>query len=225
MTKGGSSGLRLAHGWRMTAAPGISATLISGFIRPAVRAIPPALARQLGPCQISIVEELRGGRLVSQWTEADHRLEITIAAGPKRHRGHPHDEHDTALDLLLCVGQALWTRLNDSQRKSYWLLLESEIGAGVSGEIDEDSLKQKTLLLGGRYSASSRRRLELYGAASFAGTAAEYIHCLWHDVTLRSGREFLPAQPLRSRLDLLSRWWPPAPGHRLFPRVFRGRAG
>jgi len=64
--------------------------------------------------------------------------------------------------------------------------------------------------------------LEIYGAASFAGTAAEYIHCLWHDVTIRSGRDFLPARQLKARLDLLSRWFPPAPGHRLFPQAPRG---
>jgi len=108
-------------------------------------------------------------------------------------------------------------RLNHSQWKAYWLVLDAEIAASVPGEIDEDALKQKKLLLSGRHSASSRRRIELYGAASFAGTAAEYIHSLWHDVTIPSGRDFLPARQLKRRLDLLSGWFPPAPGHRLFP--------
>ena len=145
--------------------------------------------------------------MASQWTETDNGLEISIAAVPE---DGPDDGHDVTLELLLCFGQALWTKLNHSQRKAWWLLLDGEIGAGVAGEIDEDALKQKKLLLAGRYSASSNRRLELYGAASFAGTVAEYVHSLWHDVTVRLGREFLPAQQLKRRLDLLARWFPRA---------------
>jgi len=209
---------RVAHGWRLTAGPEISEAFLSGFIRPAVRSIPPTMARRLGRCHISFVEKLRGGRLASQWTETDHGLEISIAAGPKE---CPHDEHDVTLELLLCLGQALWTRINQDQQKAYWLLLDGEIGAGVPGEIDEAALKQKKLLLSGRYSAGSRRRLARYGAASFAGTAAEYVHCLWHDVTIRSGRDFLPAQALRRRLGLFFQWFPPGRGHRLFPPASR----
>jgi hypothetical protein len=176
------------------------------------------MARLLGRCHISIVKELGGGRLASQWTETDHDLEISIATVPE---DGPDDGHNITLELLLCLGQALWTKLNHSQRKAWWLLLDCEIGAGVSGEIDEEALKQKRLLLASRYSASSSRRLELYGAASFAGTVAEYVHSLWHDVTIRRGRDFLPAQQLKRRLDLLVRWFPPGRGHRLFPQAFR----
>jgi hypothetical protein len=35
--------------------------------------------------------------------------------------------------------------------------------------------------------------------------AAEYVHCLWHDVTIRTGEEYLPAPQLRRRLELLAR--------------------
>jgi hypothetical protein len=94
------------------------------------------------------------------------------------------------LELLVCLGQALWERLNHSQRKAYWLLLDSEISAGIPGEIDEEALKQKRLLLSSSNSATSRRRLERYGSASFAGTVAEYIHSLWHDVRVRTGSRF-----------------------------------
>jgi hypothetical protein len=121
------------------------------------------------------------------------------------------------LELLVCLGQALWERLNHSQRSAYWLLLDSEISAGIPGEIDEEALKQKRLLLSSSNSATSRRRLERYGSASFAGTVAEYIHSLWHDVRVRTGSRFVPAEQLRRRLELLSRWYPPGHGHRLFP--------
>jgi hypothetical protein len=151
--------------------------------------------------------------VASQWTARDRELEISLAAAGR-------EEHDITLELLLCLGQALWSKLSPSQRKTYWLLMlliNEEISAGIPGEIDEDALKQKRLLLAGRTSAASRRRLERYGLASFAGTAAEYIHCLWHDVTIRSGLAFLPARQLRRRLELLSRWYPPPRGHQLFP--------
>jgi hypothetical protein len=169
------------------------------------------MVRQLGHCRISIVDGLGRAAVNSQWAETDRGLEISIAAGGRK-------AHDIALELLLCLGQALWTKLNRSQRRAYWLLLDDEIGAATPGEIDEDALKQKKLLLSGRISAGSSRRLESYGSASFAGTAAEYIHSLWHDVTVRSGPDFLPARALKRRLEMLSRWYPPPRGRRLFPR-------
>ena len=169
------------------------------------------MASELGLCRVSLFDNLGDPTVDSRWSAADRELDISLAAVGRA-------DHDIALELLLCFGQVLWTKLNYSQRKAYWLLVREEITAGVPGEIDEDALEQKRLLLSDSISAASRRRLERYGSASFAATAAEYVHCLWHDVTLRSGPDFLPAQQLRRRLELLSRWYPPAPGRRLFSR-------
>ncbi len=66
----------------------------------------------------------------------------------------------------------------------------------ITGEIDEDALEEKCRLLSSRISASSSRRLESYGAASFAGTAAEYIHSLWHDLTARCSEPGIPGGPV-----------------------------
>ena len=121
------------------------------------------------------------------------------------------------MELLLCLGQALWQRLSPEQLQAYWQLLDSEFQAGISGEIDEDALGEKQALLASRISATSDRRLERYGRASFAGTAAEYVHSLWHDVEVVSGPEHLPAQQLGRRLELLSGWFPPDRGHKLYP--------
>jgi hypothetical protein len=169
------------------------------------------MARRLGFCHVSVRDDLGGPTVVSRWAASGRELEIEIATAGR-------EGHDVALDLLLCVGQALWTKLTVRQQKAYWLLLDAELRAGTPGEIDEDALRHTKALLSSRFSATSRRRLECYGAASFAGTAAEYIHCLWHDVTIRSGPDFLSAPQLRRRLQLLSRWYPPAPGYQLFPR-------
>ena len=147
----------------------------------------------------------------SEWEGTERGLQISLATGGL-------EGHDVALELLMCLGQALWTGLSQSRRKAYWLQVDSEIRAGIPGEIDEHALKEKRLLLSGRVSAASNRRLERYGCASFAGTVAEYIHSLWHDVTIRRGRDFLPAREVGQRLELLHRWYPPGRGYRLFPR-------
>ncbi|HTP34192.1 MAG TPA: hypothetical protein VMJ75_18570 [Candidatus Acidoferrales bacterium] len=201
---------RIAHGWQASAAAEVSPALIRDFIRPAVRAIPSDMVRQLGPCRVSIVNDLGSPSVASRWTLSGARIEISLATAGR-------DHHDIALELLVCLGQALWERLSDLQRKAYWGLLDDETRAGVPGEIDEEALKQKRLLFSSRHSAASRRRLERYGSASLAGTAAEYIHSLWHDVRVRTGVRFLPAEQLRRRLELLAQWYPPGRGYRLFP--------
>jgi len=202
--------VRLAHGWRLTADAKTAPALIREFIRPAVRAIPGAMARQVGRCQVRLAADLSEARAASKWTATGAGLDIEIAT-----RGR--EPHDIAMELLLCLGQALWQKLTPDQFQAYWRLLDAEVRSGVPGEIDEDAFREKRALLRSASSASSRSRLERYGRASFAGTAAEYVHCLWHEVRLVSGRRRLPPQPLRRRLNLLSRWFPPARGYRLYP--------
>jgi hypothetical protein len=197
------TGLRLAHGWKLDAERAVPLPLIRESIRPAVRAVPSRMAHQLGLCGVSLVSSLGRPGLASQWTATDRGVEISLAAADR-------DEHDVALEMLLCLGQALWERLLHDQRKAYWLLLDTEIRADIAGEIDEQALRAN------RFSAASGRRLERYGSASFAGTAAEYVHCLWHEVEVRSGGDYLPAPQLRRRLELVSRWFPPDRGYRLF---------
>ena len=200
--------LRLAHGWRLAGAP---AEVIREFVRPALRAVPGSIAARLGVCRIRLAARLGGADLASQWSQSEAGLEIEVATGGI-------EGHDVAMELLLCLGQALWERAGPRNREAYLKLLWEEIEAGVCGEIDEEALREKSRLLASRVAASSRRRLEAYARASFAGTVAEYIHCLWHDVTVRSGPDYLPAQRLRRRLELMAKWFPPDRGYRLFPR-------
>ncbi len=135
------------------------------------------------------------------------------------------EEHDVAMELLLCLGQALWERLSEAELRAYWLLLREEISKGVEGEIDEQALEEKRSLFASRANANSAGRLTRYGRASFAGTAAEYVHSLWHDVTVRAGPDYLPAPQLRRRLELLASWFPPDRGYRLFPCSRGARPG
>jgi hypothetical protein len=199
--------MRLAHGWQLQVSPGTPPALVRECIRPAVRAVPPAMARRLGPCRIALVGDLAGN--ASQWDDTAP-LGITIAASGA-------EDHDLAMELLLCLGQALWERLTEGELEAWWGLIYGEIRTGVAGEIDHEALGEKRRLLANRASARSPRRLEEYGGAAFAGTAAEYVHSLWHDVTVREGPDHLPAAQLRRRLELLAAWFPPGPGYRLFP--------
>jgi hypothetical protein len=204
-----SQSLRLAHGWILRGGSGTSETLIREFVRPAVRAIPSSMAQRLGSCRISLVAEAEAG-VTSRWTTTSRGVELSVATGG-------FEEHDVAMELLLCFGQVLWERLSDAELRAYWMLLWDEISVGMEGEIDEQALEEKRSLFESRSHANSARRLARYTRASFAGTAAEYVHCLWHDVTVRSGPDYLPTKPLQRRLKLTARWFPPDRGHHLFP--------
>ena len=204
-------GTRLAHNTEIVSAPGTSGGLIRDFIRPAVRAIPFGIAERVGLRRVSLAPGDEESGVASRWTAAEGRLDISIATLGRRH-------HDIAMELLVCVGQALWEELHEAERRAWWLLLDVEIQSDFKGEIDEQALREKSALLRGRVSARSSRRLERYGQAAFAGTVAEYIHSLWHDVHVRKGPDYLPAPCVERRLRLISRWYPPNRGYRLFGR-------
>jgi hypothetical protein len=167
------------------------------------------MARRLGFCRSTLLAEAKPG-VASRWTITDGGLEVSLATAGG-------EAHDVAMELLLCLGQVLWDKLQEAEIRAYWLLLREEIGDGVEGEIDEQALEAKRSLLASRAHANSAAQLLRYGRASFAGTAAEYVHSLWHDVTVRAGPDYLPAPELRRRLELLADWFPPDRGYRLFP--------
>jgi hypothetical protein len=201
--------LRLAHKWLLIRDSGVSESLVRGFIRPAVCAVPSSMARRLGACRVALLAQ-READVTSRWTTTNGSLEVSLTTGE-------FEEHDIAMELLVCLGQALWGRLSVAELSAYWTILRDEIDSGIEGEIDEQALDEKRFLFESRAHANSARHLESYGSSSFAGTAAEYVHCLWHDVSIRSGAEYLPAEALRRRLELITRWFPPDRGHRLFP--------
>jgi hypothetical protein len=202
--------LRLAHGWQLARDASTSKSLLREFIRPAVRAVPSTLARRLGACRIWLPEEVETG-VASRWALTGDGLEIRVARAEV-------EDHDIAMELLVCVGQALWEKLSEAECRAYYALLAEETGGGVEGEIDEQALEAKRSLVASRSHGAGLRRLAEYGRDSFAGTAAEYVHSLWHDVGIRTGPDYLPAPWLRRRLELLARWFPPDRGYRLFAR-------
>src|ERR1022692_1399450 len=102
--------LRLAHGWTLVRDPSLSSALVREFIRPAVRAVPSSLVRRLGSCRISLPAEVAAG-VASRWTPASGGLEVSVMTAGI-------EEHDVAMELLLCLGQGLWERLSDGELRS-----------------------------------------------------------------------------------------------------------
>jgi hypothetical protein len=200
--------LRLPHKWRLIAEPHLSAEIVREFIRPAIRAVPRSMARRLPLCVFLLVPSIEEEDIVSRWTEMEDRFELTVSP-------EGVDPHDVALELLVCLGQALWERATSAERTEWLQLLGAELEAGVGGEIDEDGLRAKRELLSSRVAARSMPRLQHYAGVSFASTVAEYIHCMWHDVTVRIGLEHLPAEWLRCRLEFMARFFPPDRGQRV----------
>jgi hypothetical protein len=200
--------MRLAHGWSVDCDAGVDVHLVREYVQPAARAVPGKLARRLGIVHLTLTLQL--GVAASLWRRNGDWLEIVIAT-------EDIDPHDVGIEVLICLGQALWHEATDGERNAWLELLRKESEAGVTGEIDEYALDEKRSLMASRASARSTRRLERYAAESFARTLAEYIHSLWHDVTVRTGEEHLDADSLARRLQLFERWFPPGRGYRLFP--------
>jgi hypothetical protein len=156
-----SAALRLAHRWTLRRHPGLSHALVREFIRPAVRAVPASMARRLGHCRISL--EIADPTVASQWAETEAGLEVSVITAES-------EDHDIAMELLLCLGQGLWERLAEGELRAYWMLLCDEISMGVEGEIDEQALEEKSSLFESRSHANNVKRLTGYARASFAGT-------------------------------------------------------
>ena len=201
--------MRLSHGWRVWGARRGGLYIVRDFVRPAIRALPSAIVSRLPRCEILLVPQIEGCSVTSRWTLNECSLEITLTT-------QGVEPHDLALELLVCVGQVLWDALRDTEQRAWLGVLATEIDDDVTGEIDEDALAEKRKLMASAAASRSRRRLEVYARASFAGTAAEYVHALWHDVTVRSGPDYLNARHLRIRLKLLASMFPPDAGYRLF---------
>ena len=210
-SQGGS--LRLSHGWGLSTSD-TRPEIVAEFIRPAVRAVPQAIARRLKRCEISLSARVDDEHGASRWSLTGAKVEIAVAT-------EGVEPHDVALELLICIGQTLWEVVSPAICNTWINLLCTELGEQVTGEIDEQALGAKRALLASRSVLRSRRCWEEYARASFASTVAEYVHCLWHDVTVRTGQEHLPARSLRRRLVQLAEWFPPGRGRRLFAALRR----
>ncbi len=168
-------------------------------IREALACLPASLAQRLGPVRFAV--RASDEDVASRWRWGNVGVEVEVNETET-------SPHDCALELLTCLGQAAWRSVSATERRAWLELLREEIEAGVEGEVDERALREKRAMLASRVLAASPRRLERYAEASFAGTMAEYVHLLWHEVTVQAGPDYLPLPWLRRRFALFSRWFP-----------------
>ncbi len=201
--------MRLAHGWRLLDHSGMARETIRDFLRAPVRAVPPVLAAKIGECAIEVQPALDPPELASRWTAEPGSLRIELASAGI-------EPHDLAMELLIAIGECAWKRLASADQETWLRLLRAELDSGVAGEIDEDTFELKRALLASHTAASDLGSIARYAAASYAATLAEYVHCLWHEVSVRNGPQHLDAAALRRRLELFARRFPPGRGRRLF---------
>lgn len=156
---------RLAHGWRLMNSAEVPGKIVNEFIQPAARSVPSSMAHLVGSLRILLLPQA-DSNVTSRWTETDLGLEVCVTTPG-------WEEHDVAMELLLCFGQALWGRLSTNELQAYRTLLDHEILEGIAGEIDVQALEEKRSLLTSRSLSRRCEQLESYGCASFAGTAAD----------------------------------------------------
>jgi hypothetical protein len=216
---------RLAHGWEMHSAVSLSPAEERMMIREPAQAVPGAVAQRLGKLRVLVVPYVacsEPGDLVTftkpegethsaVWVETEKQVSLVL---PCREL----DPHDTGFEFLASVAELLRTHLSPEELGRFTQLLEEELGAGVSGDIDEDALAAKEALVSARSPRLNPRRFERYRDIAFTSTLAEYMHGLWHDVQVRVGPEHLPISPLRRRIKLLSELFPPNPGYSVFAK-------
>ena len=213
----------LAHGWEMHAAYPLTPAEERMIVREPAQAVPEAAAKHLGKVRVLVVPYLvcsesgdsvstvkpEGETHTAVWVEASDQINLVLA-------GRELNSHDVGFEFLASVAELVRARLSAAEMARYGKLLDEELQRGVTGEIDEDTLAAKQRLL--TYQTWRRRRAQFdrYCDTSFAGTLAEYMHGLWHDVQIRVGPEHLPLPALRRRLELLTEMFPPNPGYHLF---------
>jgi hypothetical protein len=214
---------RLMHEWEFHSALTLSPAEERTMVREPVQAVPVGIAQRLGKVRVLAVAYIacletgdvvcrhkpEGEAHTAAWVETPERINLLLAC-------RELDAHDTGFELLGSMAELLRPRLTPSEVGAYGQILEEEIRHGVRGEIDEDALNAKQVYLASRTGRRSRAQFERYRDVSFASTAAEYIHGLWHDVQIRVGPEHLPVAQLRRRMDLMAELFPPNPGYRVF---------
>jgi len=218
----------LAHAWEFHAALALSPAEERTMVREPVQAVPAAIAQRLGKLRVlavSYIACLESGDVVSRqkpkgeahtaaWVESPARINLLLAC-------RELDAHDTGFELIGSLAELVRPRLHPSELAAYSQLLEEEIRQGVNGEIDEDALNTKKAYLANRAGRRLRASFDRYRDISFASTAAEYIHGLWHDVQIRVGPDHLPIAQLRRRMDLMAELFPPNPGYQVFDEAMQ----
>ena len=214
----------LAHGWELHSAVALTPAEERSMVREPARAVPASIVERLGKVRVLVVPFIAcvdGGDTIcfskpkgethsALWVESNERIDLVL---PCREL----DPHDTGLEFLSSIAELLRTRLTPLEMDRYIKLLEGELHSDVLGEIDEEASAAKRPMAGSRFRRRpTHEQFNRYCEISFAGTLAEYMHGLWHDVQIRIGPEHLPVPQLRRRMVLMSEMFPPNEGYQVF---------
>jgi len=216
---------RLAHDWEAHAGVTLSPSEDRTILRETAAAIPNSIAQRIGLLRVLVVPYVAcspEGDLVS-WTkpEGETHSAVWLEADKITHLVLPCrelDTHDTGFEFLASIAELLRPRLTEEELEKYTQMLEEELQAKVTGEIDEESLAAKQRLAAGRGRRPGHERFEEYRNVSLVSTVAEYMHGLWHDVQIRVGPEHLPLPQLRRRMTFLAELFPPNKGYSVFAK-------
>jgi hypothetical protein len=129
------------------------------------------------------------------------------------------DYHYRFYQLLSSLLADQWS---DESRRQFYALLREELGAGVNGEVDEESWHMKQALV--RRQNNLRRETKLfrdYARQSFIDTLTLYLHGICCDIDVETGPRQLPSRHLRKRLKLLQSLYAPPDGYAVFPEEAR----
>jgi len=116
------------------------------------------------------------------------------------------------------IASLISERWAEDAQSSFSSLLREELNAGVHGEVDEESWREKQGLL--RRQSNVRRETKLfrdYAHASFIDTLTLYLHGICCDIDVETGPRQLASRYLRRRLNLLYALYPPPEGYAVLP--------
>jgi hypothetical protein len=116
------------------------------------------------------------------------------------------------------IASLISERWAEDAQSSFSSLLREELNAGVHGEVDEESWREKQGLL--RRQSNVRKETKLfrdYAHASFIDTLTLYLHGICCDIDVETGPRQLASRYLRRRLNLLYALYPPPEGYAVLP--------
>ncbi len=120
--------------------------------------------------------------------------------------------------LYRAISRLMGDRLSEEAQTQYYSLIREELNARAHGEVDEESWRQKQVLL--RRQSTVRRETKsfvTYARQSFIDTLTLYLHGICCDIDVDTGPRQLPSRFLRKRLVLLHTLYPPPDGYAVFP--------
>lgn len=204
------------------------------YLEEPIAALPPAIAAQLPKISIMLVPYLERGEgkekgdltrneFVCTEKPPEHRLSWATQVGFDQEEVllfalKEQDVSEYHYRFYHVLAGLIERSCQDGAEAQYASLLREELGAGVHGEVDEESWHMKQGLL--RRQTNVRKETKVfrdYLRQSFIDTLTLYLHGICCDIDVETGPRQLPSRYLRKRLNLLHGLFPPPSGYAVLP--------